>query len=102
MQSRNRSSNALNKKKQAFEIFTNRLSSKFKRVKMKMTNIQNENVISKMKNVVHRLNFASNRKQRKDNVLSQDIVSFQDIASSRNIASSRDLTLSHEQASSKK
>ncbi len=65
--SRNRSQNAKNiiKRQAAFEAFINRKFSRFQHVKAKTIVLHNENVATKIENVIHRIDFASNRDQER-------------------------------------
>ncbi len=63
--SRDRSQNAknINRRQTVFETSTNRESSRFEHVKAKATILHNENVVSKMQNVLHRADSALERER---------------------------------------
>ncbi len=75
VQSRDRSQDAKNRRKQTFEISTNKLSSTFERIEMKMTTIHEENVVSRIQEVVHRANLTFERDNR-------GLISFREMTSS--------------------
>jgi hypothetical protein len=66
IRSRERSSNAENRRKQVFETFIARESSQFERMKMK-TAVNNEKKMkSKIKNVIHRADSALERERERE------------------------------------
>jgi UDP-3-O-[3-hydroxymyristoyl] glucosamine N-acyltransferase len=92
IRSRDRSSDAKNRKKQTFEISTNRISSTFERVEMKMKIIHEKNVDSNVKRTIHRANsvFERNRRMTLFKEMTSFRASFKEVTSSRKVASSRE------------
>ncbi len=63
IRSRERSSNAENKREQVFETFIARQSSQFEHVKMKTALNNQEKMTSKIQNVIHRADLVSGRER---------------------------------------
>jgi hypothetical protein len=95
IRSRDRSSDAKNRREQTFETSTNRISSTFERVEMKMRVIHEENVDSNVKRAIHRANSAFERNRRMTSF--REMTSFR--ASSRRVTSSREVASSRERRS---